>query len=35
MRYETVLEVVSDGYKSSLFDFKDSKKLADTVKGQR
>ena len=35
MKYETVLEVVSDSYKSSLFNFKDSKKLADTVKGQR
>jgi hypothetical protein len=35
MKYETVLEVVRDGYKSSLSNFKDSKKLADTVKGQR
>ena len=35
MKYETVLEVVSDGYKSSLPDFKDTKKLADAVKGQR
>ena len=35
MSYETVLEVVRDGYGNSLADFKDTKKLADTVKGQR
>jgi hypothetical protein len=35
MKYETVLEVVKDGYKSSLSNFKDTKKLADTIKGQR
>ena len=35
MKYETVLEVVKDGYKSSLSNFRDTKKLADTVKGQR
>ena len=35
MKYETVLEVVRDGYGNSLADFKDTKKLADTVKGQR
>jgi hypothetical protein len=35
MKYETVLEVVKDGYSSSLSDFKDTKKLADTIKGQR
>ena len=35
MKYETVLEVVRDAYRSSLSDFRDTKKLADTVKGQR
>jgi hypothetical protein len=35
MKYETVLEVVRDSYGSALADFKDTKKLADTVKGQR
>jgi hypothetical protein len=35
MKYETVLEDVKDGYKSSLSNFKDTKKLADTIKGQR
>ena len=35
MKYETVLEVVRDGYGNSLSDFNDTKKLADVVKGQR
>jgi hypothetical protein len=35
MKYETVLEVVRDGYSNSLMDFNDTKKLADTIKGQR
>jgi hypothetical protein len=35
MRYETVLEVVRDSYGDTLTDFKDTKKLADAVKGQR
>ena len=35
MKYETVLEVVRDSYDNSLSNFKDTKKLADTVKGQR
>lgn len=35
MKYETVLEVVRDGYGETLSDFKDTKKLADTIKGQR
>jgi hypothetical protein len=35
MKYETVVEVVRDAYRSSLSDFIDTKKLADTVKGQR
>ena len=35
MKYETVLEVVRDSYDNSLSNFKDTKKLADAVKGQR
>ena len=35
MKYETVLEVVRDGYGNSLADFKDSIELAKLVKGQR
>lgn len=35
MKYETVLEVVRDGYGNSLTDFKDSIELAKLVKGQR
>jgi hypothetical protein len=30
-----VLEVVRDSYGDTLTDFKDTKKLADAVKGQR
>jgi len=35
MRYETVLEVVRDSYGDVLTDFKDAKKLADGIKGQK
>jgi hypothetical protein len=35
MKYETVVEVVRDGYGNSLADFKDSIELAKLVKGQR
>ena len=35
MKYETVVEVVKDGYNNSLSNFKDTKKLANTIKGQR